>query len=106
MKHLVGYVALWFMAGYTLGGLARQFTELPLSGLECGLLGLTAGLIGLVPMIQTEQGRRLFYEGPAPGEEGDLLIGCLWLMGAQILLLALSGWGVWLIVYLSGIPIR
>jgi hypothetical protein len=32
------------------------------------------GLIALVPRLQTERGRHLFYEGPDVAEEGDLFL--------------------------------
>ena len=52
--------------------------ELPFRPVQFGLLSLLLGLGALVSRLQTERGRRLFYEGPGPEEDGDVLLGCLW----------------------------
>jgi len=57
------------------------------------------GLVALLPKLQTERGRRLFYEGPNWDEDGDPILGCLWLIPFQALVFTLLGWIVWLIVY-------
>jgi hypothetical protein len=62
-----------------------------------GLLGLIVGLVALVPKLQSEHGRRLFFEGPEIDEDGDPILGCLWLIPLQILLFTLLGWAGWFI---------
>ncbi len=84
--------------------LINQFAGLPLEAFQCGLLTMLVGLISLLPIISTERGRRLFYHGPEPDEDGDPLIGCLWAIAIQVILLAMLGWIVWLIAQLMGIP--
>jgi len=94
------YTLLWFLAAFTLAILVNQMFPLPVSAFQCGLAGLIVGLMALLPTLQTERGRRLFYEGPGSGEDGDPRIGCLWLIPAEILLLTVLGWLIWLMAQL------
>lgn len=97
MSQLIALAGLWFLAGYLSTLLLNRFIELPFRPVQFGLLSLLLGLGALVSRLQTERGRRLFYEGPAPEEDGDVLLGCLWVFPFQILLFSLLGWLGWLL---------
>lgn len=77
--------------------LVEHFVNLLFSPIQFGLISMLLGLVALVPKLQTERGRRLFYDGPGPNEDGDFVLGCLWAIPFQILLFTLIGWG-WLLL--------
>jgi hypothetical protein len=97
LVEILGFAALWFLAGYLSALLVGRFVNLPWGPVQFGLLGLIVGLVALVPKLQSEHGRRLFFEGPEIDEDGDPILGCLWLIPLQILLLTLLGWAGWFI---------
>jgi hypothetical protein len=97
LVYVIAFAALWFLAGYLATLLVGHFSELPLNPAQFGLISVLIGLIALVSRLQTEQGRQLFFEGPEPDEDGDLILGCLWAIPLQVLLVTLIGWGVWLL---------
>jgi len=97
VSQLIALAGLWFLAGYLSTLLLNRFIELPFRPVQFGLLSLLLGLAALVSRLQTERGRRLFYGGPGPEEDGDVLLGCLWVLPFQILLFSLLGWLGWLI---------
>jgi hypothetical protein len=103
LTRLLIYLALWTFAGVASTALANQFLDLPLTAIQGGLIGLIIGAVALLPTLSTARGRHLFYEGPDPHEEGDPLIGCLWLFAIECLLFALFGWLIWLVIQLMGI---
>jgi len=97
------FAVLWFVAGFVLAAFSRLFVDLPVGDIQCGLILMTAGLIGLLPVIRTERGRRLFFEGPNEDEDTDLRIGCLWVIPVLIVLIVtLFAAEVWLMSQLSG----
>ena len=81
-------IALDFFIGSSLGYL------------QGGLISTVIGLVSLLPIIHTERGRHLFFEGPDIDEDGDPLIGCLWLAPAQIILLSILAIVVWIVLQL------
>jgi hypothetical protein len=95
---VIVFAGLWFLSDYLAALLVGRFISLPFGPIQVGLLGMIIGLVGLLSRLQTEQGRRLFYEGPGVGEDGDPLLGCLWLIPIQILLFTLLGWIGWFII--------
>jgi hypothetical protein len=40
----------------------------------------------------------MFYEGPGPDEDGDPLIGCLWMITGYVAVIAILGWMINLIL--------
>jgi hypothetical protein len=86
--------------------LLSEFVPLPLSIFQWGLIGLLIGLIGLAIVTRTERGRRMFYEGPAADEEGDILVGCFWVIILQLFALALLAGVIWVILQLIEEPTR
>lgn len=95
MIPIIAFATLWFLSGYLAALLLGRFVDLPFGPVQFGLLGMIIGLMALLPRLQTEQGRRLFYEGPEVGEDGDPILGCLWFIPVQILLFTLLGWIGW-----------
>jgi len=95
---IILFAGLWFLAGYLSTLLVGRFINLPFGPIQFGLLSMLIGLVALVPKLQTEQGRRLFYDGPEPNEDGDFILGCLWVIPFQILLFTLMGWAGWALV--------
>ena len=92
MQTLALYAVAWFLAGYAVTWLVNAWFRSPVEAYQGGLMGLIVGLIILMPAIRTERGRRLFYEGPAEGEEGDPVIGCLFLLPILILIVTIIAW--------------
>ena len=97
---LLFYAGIWFLAGFMLTIVLDFFIGSPLGYLQGGLISTVIGLVSLLPIIHTERGRRLFFEGPEEDEDGDLLIGCLWLIPAQIILLSILAMLVWIVLQL------
>jgi len=93
---IIAFAALWFLAGCLLALLVGHFINLSFGAVQFGFMSMLIGLIALASRLQTERGRRLFYEGPKSDEDGDFLLGCLWIFPFQILLLTLVGWAGWL----------
>jgi hypothetical protein len=97
------FAALWFVAGFVLAVFSRLLVDLPMGNVQCGLILMVVGLIGLLPIIRTERGRRLFFEGPDEDEDTDLRIGCLWITPVLIVLIvAIFAAEIWLMSQLSG----
>jgi hypothetical protein len=97
MIPLLIYVSLWFTSGYLIALLVIQYTDLPFSPIQVALFILLGSLIVLAILTSTERRRRMFYEGPGPDEDGDPLIGWLWMMTIEVTLLAGLGWVIWII---------
>lgn len=95
MLKLTLYTLFWFLAGYVPAFLLEQFISLPFKPSQFGLLGLLVGLVLLASLTRTEQGRRLFYEGPTGDEDSNPLIGCLWAVPVFLILAAVATWLVW-----------
>ena len=106
MKLLVFFVIIWFAVGYILAILANQFLPLPLTPLQFGIVGSIIGLIGLAFVTSNERSRRIFFEGPTADEEGDPLVGCLWMITLEMFALALLAGMIWMILQVIAIPIR
>ena len=100
MLTIFGYSILWFLAGFALAASLNLFIALPLRNYECGLLTMLVGLISLLPLVNNETGRHLFFDGPDPDEDGDPLIGCLWIAPIEMILLTALAWVGWLIFQL------
>ena len=98
MGRIAVLVGLWFAAGYVMVALIIRFLDLPLAPFQGGVVGLLIGLVWLVLITSTEQGRHLFYEGPEEDEEGDPLVGCLWVTPFVIMMLAAIGWVYWFLL--------
>ena len=98
MPHTIAFAVLWFLAGFFAALLLGQFINLPFNAVQCGLMSLLVGLVAFMLKLQSEQGRRMFYEGPEPGEDGDVVLGCLWVIPLQILLFTLLGWSIWILL--------
>ena len=97
------FAVLWFVAGFVLAVFSRLLVDLPVGNIQCGLILMTAGLIGLLPIIRTERGRRLFFEGPDEDEDTDFRIGCLWVIPVLIVLIVtIFAVEIWLMAQLSG----
>jgi hypothetical protein len=94
------YVGIWFLAGFLLTIVIGFFVGRSLGYIQGGLISLLIGLVSLLPIIRTERGRHLFFDGPDEDEEGDPLIGCLWLIPAQIILLSILAAVGWIVLYL------
>ncbi|HXV98624.1 MAG TPA: hypothetical protein VEC93_09380 [Anaerolineae bacterium] len=102
MLKITLYTLFWFLAGYVPAFLLEQFISLPFKPSQFGLLGLLVGLVLLASLTRTEQGRRLFYEGPTGDEDSNPLIGCLplgglrlWAVPVFLILAAVATWLVW-----------
>jgi len=106
MIPLLIYVSLWCASGYLITLLLGGYIDLPFSPIQAASLILLVSLIVLAILTNTERGRRMFYEGPGPDEDGDPLTGWLWMVTIKVTLLAGLGWVTWLILYLIGIPAR
>jgi hypothetical protein len=98
MQPLLAYILRWFVSGYLITALVSRYVELPFNPIQLGLFGLLIGLIGLAIVTRTERGRRMFYEGPGPDEDGDPLIGCLWMITGYVAVIAILGWMINLIL--------
>jgi len=106
MRSLLFFIAVWFFIGFALAALMDEFVPLPLSIFQGGLIGLLIGLIALVIVTRTERGRRMFYEGPTEEEEGDVLVGCLWVITLELFAVALLAGVIWVILQLTEMPAR
>lgn len=95
MRRIAILIGLWSVAGYLATALVIRIFELPFATFQGAILGLLIGLIWLASATSTEQGRHLFYEGPDEDEDGDPVIGCLWVTPLIIMLLAAIGWVYW-----------
>ncbi len=96
MTSIIAFAFLWFLSGYLSTLLVSRLINLPFSPLQFGLMNMLIGLIALVPKLQSGEGRRMFYHGPDVDEDGDVTVGCLWVIPVQILLFTVIGFGVWL----------
>ncbi len=96
MTSIIAFAFLWFLSGYLSTLLVSRLINLPFNPLQFGLMSMLIGLVALLPKLQSDEGRRVFYQGPDVDEDGDVTLGCLWVMPIQILLFTVIGFGVWL----------
>lgn len=92
MRQIAALILIWFVAGYLIGAAVNQVGPVTFTPLQFGIAGLLVGLAGLAVVTRTEEGRRMFYEGPRGEELGDPLIGCLWLLPMSLGAIALVAW--------------
>lgn len=84
---------LWGGGGYVVG-IALQSSGIlypPLSVILAGV-NLVIGLMLFLGVTKDPTAERMFFEGPAVDEDGDVRIGCLWLLPASILVFGLTMW--------------
>lgn len=66
---------------------------------RCGLANLIVGLIGLILITRTEEGERLFYQGPQGNEPGQWQVAMLWVLP----MFWVAAAGIWWLMRLLGI---
>ncbi|MCL4295585.1 MAG: hypothetical protein KJ077_07650 [Anaerolineae bacterium] len=88
---------LWFGSAY----FAAE-VWLPTSwAIACGFVNALIGTAALAWVTRTEEGARLFYEGPG-NREGWIVIALLWSIPSIIAILGLIWWGLRLVLQWLG----
>jgi hypothetical protein len=96
---IVGLAALWAISGYIIGAALEAFGLNSYSlGIIIASLNVIIGMLWLKGIIRDPVGDRLFFEGPASDEEGDIRIGCLWVMPAVLGFIGILLW-FWVIIF-------
>ena len=84
---------LWAASGYLIGTALEYlgFDYYPL-GVIVASINVIIGMLWLKTIIRDPIGDRMFFEGPRPDEEGDIRIGCLWMMPISLAFISLFLW--------------
>jgi hypothetical protein len=97
---ILALAALWAISGYAIGEAIKFFVEgfgvtiLPL-GVILASINLIIGMLLFKGITRDPTAERIFFEGPEKKGEGNLNVGCLWVMPVSLLLIGLY---VWLVV--------
>jgi len=90
---------LWAVSGYVMGAAIEIIIEVfdlgpyPLRVIVASV-NVIIGLLLFKGIIRYPTAERLFFEGPGDEDEGDLRVGCLWIVPATLLLYSLLAWFV------------
>jgi uncharacterized membrane protein len=97
---ILALAALWAISGYAIGA-AIEIITTEILGLDPYPLGVIMASINVIIGLLLFKGitrdptaERIFFEGPGNGGEGDIRVGCLWVMPATLLLYGLLLWFV------------
>jgi len=90
-------VGLWFVTVY----LAFEVWLPTRWAIGCGFINALIGAALLVMVTWTEEGAKIFYDGPGE-KEGWLIIAVMWSIPAAIFTIAVLWWGMRLIFQLLG----
>ncbi len=67
---------------------------------HCGMINAILGTVALYLVTRTEEGAKMFYEGPSNG--GWLIVGLLWSIPGVIFILGIIWWGLRLLLQILG----
>lgn len=90
---ILALAGLWAISGYVIGVAIEAF-GLPYPPIKIILASLNViiGMMLFKGITHDPTAERLFFEGPRDDSEGDIRIGCLWLMPAGLLFFGLLLW--------------
>jgi hypothetical protein len=90
--------SLWAVSGYIIG-IALETSGIPYPPLKIILASLNViiGMLLFQGVTHDPTAERIFFEGADNKGEGDIRVGCLWLIPASLLLLGLLMW-FWAII--------
>jgi hypothetical protein len=88
--------ALWWIGGYAIGSGVTAFLHLLDVKVELSTIAAWAnvvlGLVLLLSVIGHPHLSHLFFDGPTIYEEGDIAIGCLWVVPFLLIVIGLIFW--------------
>lgn len=87
---ILALALLWALGGYLIG-LGVEIALIPYPPLKIILASLNViiGLTLFLGITRDPTAERLFFEGPAVNQEGDIRVGCLWMIPASLVLIGL-----------------
>jgi hypothetical protein len=92
----LGLASLWFASAFFAAGV-----WLPTAwAFQCGMINAILGTLVLYLVTRTEQGAKMFYEGPSNG--GWLIVGLLWSIPGFFFILGIVWWGLRYLLQLLG----
>jgi hypothetical protein len=94
---ILALAGLWAISGYVIGvALELIITTVDLNSYPISIIlasvNVIIGLLLFKGITRDPTAERFFYEGPGNDGEGDLRIGCLWVIPATLLLYGLLMW--------------
>jgi uncharacterized membrane protein len=89
---------LWAVSGYMIGvALETAGISYPPLKVILASLNVIMGMLLFQGITRDPTAERIFFNGPEPDGEGDMRVGCLWLIPASLLFFGLLMW-VWAII--------
>ncbi len=90
---------LWAISGYMIG-LALETVGISYPPLKIILasINVVIGMMLFQGVTRDPTGARMFFEGPEHDAEGDIRVGCLWMLPASLLIFGTVMWIVGLLL--------
>lgn len=98
---IVALAIFWALGGFAIG-LAFEAAGIHYPPLKFILASLNViwGMLLFQGITRDPTAERLFFEGPEPEGEGDIRVGCLWLLPAALMVWGLVMWVIALLLRL------
>ena len=95
---IIGLAILWGISGYLIGTALQAvgLNSYPL-GIIVASVNVILGMLWLKDVIHDPTGDKMFFQGPARDEPGDVRVGCLWAVPFGLAFIGVMLW-FWVII--------